>query len=713
MGAAASDYAVNYGVRQTSACPGPITPVYYTIGQVVNIVFADAGKAQWNLYTGGFSLGSTPDFTWANYHSSFASAVCGGTFSSFPSNDNYFCDPAYDSLANAGEFAANLGAANNVFSESTQFGWVNDAISIPIYSLIDQFAGLNCLNLQPQYTASQQPSSLVRTLGHGWEIAYWSLQNLRPNPNFTPTDPKYACNKLPETINRGFSQDTDNLNMFQALTVWDFEVIGQIWDSMLAVNPVTGGANQQIFDWMTQFHTSTFDPNEVNCVGAPTNTVPVCVKGTTTQTWKLRHDIFFHDGTPVTAADVCYSIIATRDVPGALTFSGVANVASCAATSSDTAQVKLLAGAFSEVNIGGVLIIPGHGPHSWVTACGGPLVQSTLTGLGQTVPYTSIPNAPNSNCANPLWDPMTGQVPAPATGTAPLMVGSGPYTCNIPAGFTYTDPLGGVHNAGDVGGPCTETAGNTLGNSVISQGGRALLIADHTYVRGPPDLQGASLQALTWSDKFNQGSVNILDIADAALHFCVTAPCAPGSTGADAYWAHPQYVCPGDTWVDICAIATAAGFFQHGTTSPLTAANALTIDPQMSPTSMPNGPTGTITEQLVHNTGGNVYVAFSNTGPATTLTIRYCTGPSPGCPSGPEGGPSWSVATIAIAGGAPGAPGRTDAPILIGGTTPVPYPPPPPGTCPPGSTPVGQVTLFITGTSTITTENEDCAHVAP
>jgi len=550
--------AVDYGTKEPKPCTvgTNVTPQYYTIGQVVPIVFADAGKDIWNLYTGGFSLGSTPDFLWANFHSTFASTVCGGVFNSFPANDNYHCDPAYDAYSNAAEFAPNLAAANNIFNQTAVFALKN-AMNDPVYSVIDQFAELNCLNWQP---GSQ--SSIVKTLGHGTETAFWTLLNMQANPSYTPVNPaSYSCSGgQPETIRRGFSQDTDNMNPYQALTVWDFEIIGLVFDTLLAVNPVTGGATQQLFDWMTQSHQdSAIDNTEYTCIGAPTYSSPVCATGTLTQTWVLRHDLRFHDGTQVNANDICYSIIAPRDAVAALLYSAVVNVASCipivgggTAANPDTVQVKIQGGgAFSDIYIGGLPIIPSHGPHSWATICGGALVQSTITGPdGKAHPYTSIANAPTSSCADPNYDPMA----------AGMMVGNGPWACN-----SLTN--------GASGGPCTSTH-----NAVVSLGDTALLTANSQYMRGPPDLQGSSIQTYLYADRKNVGHVDILDIADASGHFCVIAPCAAGTPGADPYWSNPAYTCGGEAFVDICAVGTAAGYFGHAMTgnTPETGAGSMT-----------------------------------------------------------------------------------------------------------------------------------------
>src|SRR4029077_15015790 len=403
-------------------------------------------------------------------------------------------------------------------------------MTIPVYSAINQFAALNGWNYQ-QCTGTacaNTGASLVSVLGHGFQIGYQSLLNMRPVPGYVPTQSKYAPGGgTPGLIRRGFSQDTDNLSPFQATTLWDFEVISQVYDSMLNLNPLTGGSNAQLVDWMTTSHSSSFNPNEVSCRGT------VCVTGTTTQTWRLRNDVYFHDGTPVTANDVAYTILAYRDIPSANLGPNVANVATAVGLDCATGlpcrtlQVKLQnQSPFYELNIGSLPIIP---MHVWAPICGTP------------------PNSA-SQCGNPTFDPM-------ASG---LFIGSGPWVCkNV--------------NTGTVGGSCTQNADGSLGTQFLSTGGKLLLTANTNYMRGPTNLQGSSLQKFSWADKTDDGVVNILDLADAASHF-----------GAfDPYWVNPT-ISSGST-VNVQDLATVAFYFGHGLTTPFLPSQLISLDPKIDP----------------------------------------------------------------------------------------------------------------------------------
>ncbi len=508
---------VNYGFLS----PGQgCTPRYYAITQIFDLIFGTVppgGIDDWNLYTGGFSLGSTPDHLWALYNSQFTGAVCGGLSEDFPNNYGFYCNPSYDSDTNAGEFSTSLSAANGFFGRAVITAH-RDVMTIPVFSQSLRFVALNGWNSQP---ATQ--SSLVGVLGHGFQTGFWSLLNMRQKPGFVPAHPIYAPGGgSPNLIRRGFSQDVHKVSPFHALTVWDFEVLSQVYDSMLAVNPLTGGTGQQVIDWMTISHTSSFNPSEASCVGTS------CVTGTTTQKWFLRNDLKWHDGLPVTADDIVYSIIAYRDVPSANLQPAVATVSSATTCGTNCLQVKLqLRSPFYELNIGTLPILP---KHLWQPVCGNPPSSSSL-------------------CADPSFDPLQRGI----------FVGSGPWVCrNL--------------STGSAGGSCSQNADGSLGTQDVTLGGRILLRANSDYMRGPANLQGSGLQKISWADKNDDGLVNIQDIADAAFHFGVFDP----------YWDHPIFGASGGV-VDIGDIATLAFYFDHGITKPFSPSQLLGLDPQLDP----------------------------------------------------------------------------------------------------------------------------------
>jgi hypothetical protein len=520
--------AINYGFK--SPAPG-CTPAYYTISEIANLIFGDGlnptTASAWGLYTEGYNLGTTPDSQlYGILHSQFGSTICGGIIANFPGDYTFYCDPLYDTYSSAGEFASNFNEAVSAFAQASLRAHRTVA-NIPVFSRYEQFATLKAWDFASTH------SSVVNGLGSGTEAGsngqFWSLLNARCNTAFTPTLPANRCGGgTPGLLRVSQAQDTDLLSPFQATTVWDFAFIDSVFDSMLTLNPNTGGASGQLIDWMTTFHSATFNPAEVCTVPGGASSI-----GCTTQIWHLRNDINFHDGSKVTADDIVFSIISMRDVPSAIFQSNVANVASAVAVDSSTVQVKLIhQSPFYEALVGSVPILP---KKIW-----GPLCTGTNGVIG----------GPGNRCADPTYDPM-------ASGT---LVGSGGFVCK--------DLTTGV-----IGGSCAQNADGSRAGQAVGLGGRIVLNRNHNYQRCCSDTAGPSskLYTLSWSDKNRDGVVNILDIADAAFSF----------GKPDAYWANP--LISTSTTVDIVDIATVASEFGQGITSPFLPSQLVGVDPQTNP----------------------------------------------------------------------------------------------------------------------------------
>lgn len=524
-------------------CPNP-TPKIYTVNQLAQSCFFTDPNC-WNLYTGGFDSAGTPDNLYALYYSSFASNICGGQFQTFPNNYANYCDPKFDTFAASGEFSTSLTRSTSFFAQAAATLASNGA-DVPGWSPVDSLVELNGWNFQQCTISSCSPtqSSIVNTLGAGTEIPYWTLLNARQVPGYSPSNSIYKPGGGdPNLIRYGFSQTTSLLSPFQASTVWEANVISQIFDSILQLNPLTGGGDAQVLDWQTTSHSSSFNPSEVSC-----NPINGCVTGTTTQIYHLRNDLFFQDGTPVTANDVAYTLLAYRDVPSLNYGPNVVNVASAVGLDCGsgqpckTLQVKLqLQSPFYELDVGTVPILP---EHVWEPICG-PIVNN------------AIPSGPTSQCASLSFDPMS----------LGLMIGDGPWKCVVPTGFA---------SAGHVGGPCSVNSDGTLGGQAVDVGGKFYLTRYNGFARCCPDDTSSSLYKLSWADKNNDGVVNIQDLADIAFHF----------GQADPYWVNSN-IAPGTT-VNISDLATVAFYFGAGTTYPYLPSQLTGLDPQIDPFFCPN-----------------------------------------------------------------------------------------------------------------------------
>src|SRR5207249_11470094 len=156
------------------------------------------------------------------------------------------------------------------------------------------------------------PSSLVPSYGQGFGAAgpgsYYSLLNMQPN-GLPAGVPYKAGGGTSGLVRRSLSSTIQSQNPFTSKSPMEAEIMGEIYDKMLKVNPDTAASNLQIIDWMTKSHSSSFDPTT----------------GLNTQVWNLRNDLCWQDSSnpsfgtpcdkPVTADDVCFTILVQRDGP--------------------------------------------------------------------------------------------------------------------------------------------------------------------------------------------------------------------------------------------------------------------------------------------------------------------------------------------------------------------------------------------------------------
>jgi len=576
----------------SSAC---ITqPKYYTIGQIAPCIFGDGpisaggcGPFGFQLYTGGFSQGSAPDVLYALFNTSFSGGNCytpgPNTLPSSSQPNDYvgFCDPQLDTDTFAGEYSRSDGP---LFRRATIDG-LNDALDVPIYSGVFTFATLNGWNFQQCGTVTitgcaNTQSSIVNTKGLGTESPFWTLLNARQVPGYVPSSPSASPGGRTGTtdnglIRLGFSQTTSHLSVFQYTTLWEANVVSEVYDSMLTINPLTYFGDSQFIDWQTTSHTISFNPT-ATCSSPGTGPLVGCE----TEIWHLRNDLKFQDGNPVTANDVAYSILSERDVPAANLGPTVSNVVSAQGLDCGSGQpcktlqvILALSGPFNEVNVGSALILE---QALWQPYCG------PVTGPGGFA-GNGIPSASISQCALLSFDPMTAN--NALTNTPGIFVGDGPFSCIVPSGFP---------NTGHVGGSCTETASNALGNQAVDTGGRILLQRNSLYDRCCPSGTGAtgsSLYKESYADENNDGIVNIQDLAAAAACFGIASGASGPlcSASQSSYWVNSN-IAPGST-VNISDLATVAFYFGSGTTNygGASVLSSMTgIDPQIDPFNCPD-----------------------------------------------------------------------------------------------------------------------------
>jgi hypothetical protein len=585
------------------------------------------------LYTGGYFLGSTPDQLYALHTSQFASTNCGGTASSLPNNYIRYCDPVFDTQAQAGEFTP--GVTIPGFQAAAAQGQLRGE-NIPVYAGVNRFAALNSWSDQQCGTASPGPggsiigpcsttdASIVPLLGHGFESSGGFLLNMRPTPNYTPANSLYAAGSTcvspsgasaPGTcLRRSIANPTLHMTAWTFTTVWEAEALTQVYDTLLAVdpnsattctdNPIAPG-NSHCLDWMTTQH--DIQPNLPNA-------------GQTKYDFTLRNDLLWHDGQPVTGHDVCFSILSDKQAPSANFFPSVTAVSSCTVSGNIVTVVINGISPFDELNLGGVFIVP---EHIWSSVCGGL-------------------QAGTDACVTP------SNLASTATDYVALgyMVGSGPFVCNSSLGVSTIPGQAS----------CTQSAAGVAGGQALSTGGRIFLKRNTAYMRCCPNtqipnsalhLKTTSLQAYQFSDFKKTGKVDLTDILSATGIFgqgCTTA--------VTCYFTNPLYstglqsqCATGQTapCIDIGTIDTLASYYGHGTTGPFTGsstglgtatppAGLVNYDPNVDPFVINAGGSmiywqGTTSGSVsVHSTllsgtgsGLSIYILSDNTGGTVSI----------------------------------------------------------------------------------------------
>jgi hypothetical protein len=389
---------------------GPITafPGFTTSNTTVNL--------SWGMYTAGFaSVYPFDSSLYFEYNSRFVSGIssihppagsCSAqsvpTFSA--SNYMYLCNPAYDNMTSRMEFAPCITASGDPLPGSTSNGPGGNCSSTSQLSAVS--AGVQAENLFgqgaytiPIFTTSQQYGYLK-----GWSRAINNEGQGIPN-YFTWLNAYNPTPAQPGTIRQGFKQPTRSLNPYIASTVWDFYIIGNIYDSLDVANPLSNG---QILNWMgnsaIQLRNSDLGYN------APANTV-------SSFRFSLRSDLFWHDGRQVTPWDVKYTIL-TLQATGAYQGSVLSPVTGVTIVGPHQFDINVKAvGPFTLLSLTSVTIIPGR---YWSTCSGGTWDGYVSTGR---VPDTCMQADPNKITAT--YDPLSNGI----------LVGSGPWECKNSAGI--------------------------------------------------------------------------------------------------------------------------------------------------------------------------------------------------------------------------------------------------------------------------------------
>ena len=297
-------------------------------------------------------------------------------------------------------------------------------VTLPIFGQRTQFAYLS--NFSRVINGPSQGISNFFTWMSAWSSTPAAAGALLEN---CPTAPAVIG---PDCIRSAMSQATDGLNPYTSNSYWDAFVMGDVWDSLIANNPLNPS---QLFGYMTTGFPTQLSNPQLGYTPAP---------GTTTSfRFTLRNDIFFHDGAPLTAFDVKYSYITYKSSGGPASV-GLVQMTDVHALSTTTFDVNLSTfGPFTLNSIGSSSILPGRhwsaaGLSAWDAAINTCKTSTTPDSCFSTAAPGAF--APAAGVTSPKYDPIA----------AGNLIGSSAWQCAAVPGLL--NPSGAA-----IGGGCSST----------------------------------------------------------------------------------------------------------------------------------------------------------------------------------------------------------------------------------------------------------------
>jgi ABC-type transport system substrate-binding protein len=486
------------------------------IGPCYNL-FPEPGADWWDAYTYGYSLpgpfGGTSLFPL--YDSQFSSSngtpgtgtPCTGAIGGdTPENPSSACNPRLDALLAAQNSSPDVAAySTNTLAAYDYFGRI--VVDIPVYSPGMRIAALTCVG------------GLVNARGFGYN-SYFDLLNAHQRTGCVASNPAYSFGGGDSTTLRyGQASDTTELNVFNAQTVWEYQTIGEIYDTLFQANPVS--------------------PNEIFCWMCNSYAVSVDSSGNTHFLVQLRQNLRWQDGVPVDARDVAFSLLSLRDlapVAGGALQGLLLNVQVISNTTLDIVfQGRSI---LYPVDLE-TFIIPRH---LWQCdlvsendcAAGDALVN--MMNPGAVVQYSNAGvNVPSGARVDPSFDPLANHA----------LIGSGPFECKS----LFPEDLGSI------GTGCTKNADGTRGAQAIPIGGEAVLnVFDNTANSSDPfdqymrsfnpswgtgsgtAAESGQFQEFSYADQAKAGYVTLFDLASIAACFGASGPTTSCSASNYAYW---------------------------------------------------------------------------------------------------------------------------------------------------------------------------------
>jgi ABC-type transport system substrate-binding protein len=246
-----------YSNKPRSDCNGPVFNQEY-----------------YSLYTGGWIfIGPDPDYLFYLYNGS------NYYHPGAPPNYDGINDPILNHYLTGIQLATDPVAAGLACNMS-QVRFATIAAAVPLWCTLDFKA---YKNVPVEAGATGNWTHLVNQQGVGVN-SWWSTLNMYQDGNLYPNNFTYY----------GFSSNVTLLNILYAQSYWDMEVLGRIYDSGAARDPIT------LASWVPQlFKYWTIGTWTDPATGAVNTEVNVT----------LRPDAYWQDNMSVTMADVNYTLV--------------------------------------------------------------------------------------------------------------------------------------------------------------------------------------------------------------------------------------------------------------------------------------------------------------------------------------------------------------------------------------------------------------------
>ncbi|OLD01762.1 MAG: hypothetical protein AUJ07_10515 [Crenarchaeota archaeon 13_1_40CM_3_53_5] len=519
-----------------------VQPTYGNIRQIgFPIVFSEPPESivdDWDAYTYGYGLPSPyPDHLFPFYYSLFATDYCGGLSEPEPNNVQFLCNTAVDAqaltTATTADVPTFIAATTQLFH---QLGSMS--VDIPVYADGVRLGALRSV------------AGLVNLRGAGYTNGATMLY-ARQDTSYTPVCQGVVTGSCPSgkdyrfgggdptTLRWGQASGTLELNPFHAQTVWEFNVLLEVYDSLFTASPI-----QLDHTYCNVCTSASSTPSPPLPYVAGDQFYDVQLRrgpdGTPLARWQ--------DGTPITAHDVAFSALNLARYSANLG-SGLLLLRGVKVVSDSEVIIEWQGQSISYPIDMEFLLLPSHiwedstaaAPVSCAAGCVWGASQGA-PGDGQLISTDIHPAA--ASMRDSTYDPI-------AHGT---FIGSGPWAC------VSVFP----QDVGKIGTGCSQSAsGQRIGQAIGIDGRMQLAAFDFLGQPGNSDpfyqyyrssnpawgtgsgvtAQSGAFQQWNWDQKGDTGRVSILDLASAASCF------GAGPSGTSAC---PSNITPANTCSPNC-----------------------------------------------------------------------------------------------------------------------------------------------------------------